>query len=174
MPRSSAAARTALRRLATMIGASPSDSSSASSTFGSRPSARASDSICCSPPEQRPARRPIDPLERREVREGDRGRHAGELQVVGDRHVHDHRPLLGHVAEAVPAARVHRCGGRLAEEPDLALHRRELAGEREQRRRLAGAVGAEERDDLAGVDVEVEVADDGHLAVAGRQARAPR
>ena len=40
-----------------MIGASPSDSSSASSTFGLRPRARASDSICCSPPEQSPARR---------------------------------------------------------------------------------------------------------------------
>ena len=57
MPRSSAAARTALRRLATMIGASPSESSSASSSFGLRPRARASDRICCSPPEQSPARR---------------------------------------------------------------------------------------------------------------------
>ena len=35
---------------------------------------------------------------------------------------------------------------------------------------LPGAVGAEQGDDLAGVDVEVEVADDGHLPVAGRQA----
>ena len=125
-----------------MIGASPSDSSSASSSFGSRPSARASDSICCSPPEQRPARRSIDPLERGEVGEGDRGGHAGQLEVVGDGHVHDHRSLLGEVAEAVPAACVHRCGGRRAEEPDLALHRLQLAGEREQRRRLAGAVRA--------------------------------
>ena len=40
-----------------MMGASPRDSSSASSTFGSRPRARARDSICCSPPEQSPARR---------------------------------------------------------------------------------------------------------------------
>ena len=42
-----------------MIGANPSDSSSASSTFGLRPRARASDSICCSPPEQSPAGRPM-------------------------------------------------------------------------------------------------------------------
>ena len=59
-----------------MIGASPSDSSSASSTFGSRPRARASDSICCSPPEQSPALAVHDPLERGEVAERDRRRHA--------------------------------------------------------------------------------------------------
>ena len=50
-----------------MIGASPSDSSSARSTFGSRPRARASDSICCSPPEQQPGAAAHDPLEGREV-----------------------------------------------------------------------------------------------------------
>ena len=152
-----------------MIGASPSDSSSASSTFGSRPRARASDSICCSPPEHSPARAVHDRLERREVAERDRRRHGGQLQVVGHRHVHDHRALLGDVAEAVPAAHVHRRRGRLAEEPDLAVHRRQLAGQGEQRGGLAGAVGAEERHDLAGVDAEVDVADDGHLPVAGRQ-----
>jgi hypothetical protein len=44
-----------------MSGARPSESSSARSTFGSRPSARASDSICCSPPEHSPAPRPRIP-----------------------------------------------------------------------------------------------------------------
>jgi hypothetical protein len=46
----------------------------------------------------------------------------------------------------------------------------ELAGQREHRRRLAGAVGPDEGDDLTGVDTQVEVSDDGHLAVARRHA----
>ena len=67
---------------------------------------------------------------------------------------------------------MHRCGGRRAEEPDLALHRLQLSCEGEQRRRLAGAVGAQQRDDLARVDVEVEVADDAILPYpADRPAR---
>ena len=32
----------------------------------------------------------------------------GQLEVVRDRHVHDHRTLLGDVAETLPTAGVHR------------------------------------------------------------------
>ena len=101
-------------RLATMIGANPRDSSSASSTFGWRPRARASDSICCSPPEQSPARRSMIRSSAGKYSNATAGGTVGQLQVVGDRHVHDHRPLLGHVAETVPAPGVHRRPGRLA------------------------------------------------------------
>ena len=48
-----------------------------------------------------------------------------------------------------------------AVEPDLPRQQRQLAGERQQRRGLAGAVGAEQGDDLAGVHLEVEVVDAG-------------
>ena len=44
------------------------------------------------------------------------------------------------------------------------------AGDGAQRRGLPRAVGAEERDDLPGLDGEVEVAEDGRAVVAGGQA----
>ncbi len=56
VPVSLAALRTACSSRSTTIGARPSDSSSASSTRGRRPNARASVSICCSPPDSSPPR----------------------------------------------------------------------------------------------------------------------
>ena len=78
-------------------------------------------------------------------------------------------PLLRHEAERRLAPLVQRGVGRTPEQIDLALERRQLAGEREQGGRLAGAVGAEQRDDLPGIDVQVDVADGRQIAVAGRE-----
>ena len=47
---------------------------------------------------------------------------------------------------------------------------RQQAGHGAQQGGLAGAVGAEQRDDLAGADRELDVAQHDDLAVAGRQA----
>ena len=52
---------------------------------------------------------------------------------------------------------------------DLARQRRERAGERLERRGLARAVRAEQRDDLAGVEVEIDLAHRGEAAVARRE-----
>ena len=57
-----------------------------------------------------------------------------------------------------------------AVEQHLAGDQRQLARERQQRRRLAGAVGAEQADDLARVDLEVDVVDDRLAGVAGGHA----
>ena len=56
-----------------------------------------------------------------------------------------------------------------AVEQDAAGGRLDDAGDDAQRRRLAGAVGAEQRDHLARVDGEVHVPDHGGLVVARRQ-----
>ena len=62
-----------------------------------------------------------------------------------------------------------RAGERPVVEADLA-GRREHAAEREHRGGLAGAVGAEQRDELAGADVQVDAVHDRDVAVAGREA----
>ena len=53
-----------------------------------------------------------------------------------------------------------RCDERLAVEQDLARGRRLEAGEHHQRRRLARAGGSEQRQELAALDVEIEIVDD--------------
>ena len=66
------------------------------------------------------------------------------------------------------AARVERRAEvhRLAVEPDLALVRVQGARERLDQRRLAGAVVADDGEDLARVELEVGAVDGGHVAVA--------
>src|SRR6202042_131652 len=54
-----------------------------------------------------------------------------------------------------------------AEELDLTGDRPQRSGHRQQCCRLAGTVATQERDDLARGDVNVEVTDDRHVAVAG-------
>jgi hypothetical protein len=101
--------------------------------------------------------------------DGPTGVAPADPQVLGDGEVHEDGPLLGDDAEPPPGPHVERVAGGLAEEPDLAAQRGQLARQREQRRRLPGAVGPEQGDDLAGVDPQVEVADDLDAAVAGPQ-----
>src|SRR4029077_6336995 len=51
----------------------------------------------------------------------------------------------------------------------FAFRGRHVAGQNPHRRRLAGAVGAEEPEDLAALDAEADVVDGGHAAVAFRE-----
>ncbi len=66
-------------------------------------------------------------------------------------------------------------GGRLpgdvgSVDADHARHRADEAGDRPERRGLAGAVGSEQGDDLAGIDVQVEVPQDRGGVVSRREA----
>ena len=55
---------------------------------------------------------------------------------------------------------------RLAEQQGRALGRRQQPGQHLHRRRLAAAVGAEESEDLAALDLELDVVDGGEAAEA--------
>ena len=57
----------------------------------------------------------------------------------------------------------------IAEHLDVAAEAGQEPGDGQKRRGLAGAVRAEQRDDLAGLDVEVDAVHDGHTAVARDQ-----
>ena len=150
------------------------DSSSASSTRGLRASARASVSICCSPPDSRPPRT----LSRRSSsgNSAERGVRldAGHAQVVARRQAHEHRLLLGDEHEAVAGAREERRLGDVAVEQHLAPERRQLAGQGEQRRGLAGAVRPEQRDHLAWTDLDVDVVITGWGPYPAEMSRASR
>ena len=59
---------------------------------------------------------------------------------------------------------------RFAVEHDLAAGQRQRAGDRQDQRALAGAVGAEQRRDLAGRDFDVDAMDDRLAAARDRYA----
>ena len=109
-------------------------------------------------------------LELREQLDDRVRRRAEDPDVLGDGHPHEHG--LASVTSARPA-RARWCSGALVcrdRGSHRAAERRELAGQREDRRRLAGAVRSEQRDDLARANLEVDVADDVDVAVAGDEA----
>ena len=113
------------------------------------------------------------PLELGEERDRVRDRAAAEPEVRAGREHRDHRALLGHEREPFARAPVERRAPRRddpARPPHLTAERRELAGEGQQRRGLPRTVGADQGDDLARLDGEVEIADCGKVAVAGVQA----
>ena len=142
-------------------------------------SARPSASICCSPPESVPARWPPRSAihgkysATRSMSAFDRAVAAGvraELEVL-------RRPSARRTCRGPRArARCPRCA--TASGPPcsglpvelIAPVRRDRARDRAQRRRLAGAVRAEHRDDLALVDVERDVAERLHRPVPRRDA----
>ena len=69
--------------------------------------------------------------------------------------------FLGEVAHTQASAAVHLQGGDvLAVERDPAVIGRDLAGGHAEAGRLAGAVGAEQTDDLAEADLEIDAIDD--------------
>ena len=93
-----------------------------------------------------------------------------EAQVLADRQLEEQRTIFEHVGEAVAGERVwFAAADRDAEQLDVAGEDRIDRRHAQQRRRLTGAVGTEESDDLARIDVQVEVAHDGDTAVSGRQ-----
>ena len=156
--RSLATRRTVWSRRFTITGARPSDSSSTRSSLGSRATARASVSICCSPPDSSPAVRPMSgsssgkSVDR--VSLGD----ARDPEVLLGGELHEDGTLFGDEPHPVAGPPEQRRLRHHAAEHDVAGDRRELAGERQQRGRLPRAVRSDERDDLTGLDVEIEVA----------------
>ena len=105
---------------------------------------------------------------------GEQGRgvatwHAREAEVVGGGEPHEHRPLFGHEPQPATRALEQWCLGDRAVEIHLAGDRRQLARERQQGGGLPGTVRADQRHDLAGLDPEIEIADDRHRAVPGGQ-----
>ena len=150
----------------TISGAKPSDGSSSSNSRGRLISARAIASICCSPPDSVPPRWREPLLEARKQRQ-----HAFEVAVevavVGDGRAHLQIFQHRHAREDAAAFRslrqfqagdlVRRHAGDIAAvEVDRAFARARVAADCHHQRRLAGAVGADQRDDLAVVDVEVD------------------
>src|SRR4051812_45999708 len=82
-------------------------------------------------------------------------RERAHLEVLEDRHAREDPPALGRLRDADLGDGVARQPLDLgAVEDDAAHPRRHDARDRAQRRRLAGAVRADERDDLAFVDLE--------------------
>ena len=167
---SSAAARTARSRRSTIIGARPSESSSTRSTrqlAGEAASQR--EHLLLAARQQADAAFEMR-LELGEQRQRAIEVAAADAQVLARREVHQHGSLLRHHSEPLPRAHVQRRVGARAEQPNVAAERAQLARERRDRRGLAGAVRPEQRDHLARVDVEVEVAHDLDLPVPGGEA----
>ena len=146
-------------------------------------------SICCSPPERLPASWSMRSREPREQRRAPAPRRrataawslrfdpAGEPQVLphGQRREHalaaghHHDALLGdlvggHAGDVLRRRSVTDAGACGSSRPVMHL----------EERRLAGAVGAEQGDDLALVDVEVEAEEDLHRPVRRRRGPRPR
>ena len=89
-------------------------------------------------------------------------------QVLLDRQIGEDSPAFRHVSHAGLGDAVGREPGHVgAEQRDAALPRRGEADETAQRRRLAGAVAAEQRDDLARAHFEADPVKDVALAVEG-------
>ena len=158
-----------------MTGARPMLISSMSSTRGSCMRARATASICCSPPDRFPA-----VTLRRLVRAGNRSNALssgggvlapGRLEVVVDGQGGEQGPVVGDEHE--PGARG-GCGPAVLEDlpvdGDRAPLRGQQASQRAEEGGLAGAVGAEDGDHRAGGGGHVERGDDGDRAVAGLDA----
>ena len=167
------------RPSSTRIGARPSDGSSSSRSRGRAMSARAIASCCCSPPERVPAGQPVPLGEDREEVEQAR-------LVLGDLSSGPSGRLRrSRGSRRSSAARRSRrpSGTRLtprrtissAEVPvtsrsskqDAPALRLDEPGDRTERGRLAGAVRTEEGDDLALLDVQIQVADGDDLPVPG-------
>lgn len=96
---------------------------------------------------------------------GDAAHAQRKSHIVGDRHVREERIVLKDHADIALVRR--QVVDRAFAEADLAACRVLEAGDHHQRRRLAGAGGAEEGDELAGLDVERNVVGSHMPAVIG-------
>src|SRR6185295_724623 len=91
-----------------------------------------------------------------------------ELEILEDAHVGVERRRLGQVPR--PAFGLDRLVEDVeAGDNGFALGRRHVAGQYPHRRRLAGAVRAEEAEDLAPLDAEADVLDGGYAAITFRE-----
>src|SRR5262249_4665707 len=148
--------------------------SSSSSTFGSVARQRASATRCCWPPESCRGLRVANSLMWTSAR------HLGDARsnalarpfvrleavgdVLGDRHVREQCGGLEYDAGAAPAWRQMVDG--FAVEQHAAAALADEAGDDAQQRGLAAAGGAEQRDELASRDVEIDVAHGDEVAKA--------
>ena len=101
-----------------------------------------------------------------------RARHAEQARVQFEVLPHvelavERKPLrhVAHAAARLEVARVDRA----AEQPRLSLGRGQKTGQHLHRRRLAAAVGADEAEDLAAIDVKAHVVDGDEVAESHRQ-----
>ena len=96
-------------------------------------------------------------------------REGAHLEVLADRHAREDAPALGRLGDADLARPRGRSVSWISRpsKTDRALLRRQDPGDRAQRRRLAGAVGADQRDDLARVDLERDALERLDRAVEG-------
>ena len=93
------------------------------------------------------------------------------LQILFDTKVGKYPSPLGHIADAERRDAIGRpIGCRMAENAHRAVARMRETHQAAQRRRLAGAIAAEQRDDLAFAHVEADAMQDMALAVKGVQA----
>src|SRR5262249_54391281 len=98
----------------------------------------------------------------------DPGHRAREPKRLVHPEVREDPPSLRDVDDATARDRVGRSAfQRRSVEGDLARHQRQHPRQGAQRRRLAGAVRSEQRDDLALSDLEVDVEYDREAPVAG-------
>src|SRR6185312_9302332 len=133
----------------TIFGDSPSEGSSSSTSDGLPISVRAMVSICCSPPLLRPLRR-IWPF-----------RLAADFQILFHGEIGEDPPLLRHITKARTHDLVRRRARDIpALEHDAAAALLDETHDRAKCRRLAGAVAAEQRHDLAFADLERDVEQD--------------
>ncbi len=94
-----------------------------------------------------------------------------ELQVLHHRHLREDQPAFRHQGDAAPHDDVAGPSGQhFAGEADVALLRRQHARDHAHRRRLAGAVGAQQRHDLARLDGERHVAHGGGAVIGEGEA----
>ena len=163
-------------------GASPSEGSSSINRRGRLIRARPIASICCSPPDSVPPRWVMRSFSRgnsaktRSSAAGAFGlaavgRVGAHLQVFRHAHARENPAAFRRLRDAQPGDLVRRhAGDVLAVELDMAGAGARLAEDRHHQRRLAGAVGADQGDDLAGVDLEIDALQRLDLAVGGAQA----
>ena len=155
--------------------------SSSSRTFGRLASERASATRWRWPPESWSGLRAAQPLELDEgehlldARLDRRTRHPvlmqAESDVSGDGEMRKQRVALEHHVDGTAVRRNRRKV--LAGEQHLPLVGRLEAGEHAQQRGLAAAGGAEQREELAGIDVEAEPIDRGNAGKALRDGGEP-
>ncbi len=145
----------------------PSNGSSSRMIFGSRTSARAIASICCSPPDRSVPRLPRRSLQPREhlvdavERPALRGGQPGDHEVLLDAQAAEDAALLMDQLHAGLCDLVALLAGDIdAVEHHRAAARRHHAHQALQRRALAGAVAAEQRHHLVALDAQRDVEQD--------------
>ena len=135
-------------------------------------------SICCWPPDRLPAGSSSRCAEDREELEGPgstrprsppgrpAAQPAGQPQVLAHGQRREHALAAGHLDDAAGGDLVRRGVGDVAPvEDDRAAVGLDQPGDGLEQRRLAGAVGAEQGDDLALADLEVDAEQHLHVAV---------